>query len=56
MSNLRQVKFFDTDTVMWSNNGRYSPIASQYVIALYDEGFTLLDTVSRSAMDVRNTM
>ena len=48
--------FFDNDTLLWSNASSYSPVSSQFVIAIYNEGFILIDYIAQTATEVRNTM
>lgn len=56
MTGLRSVMFFDNDTLLWSNASSYSPVSSQFVIAIYNEGFILIDYIAQTATEVRNTM
>lgn len=56
MTGLRSVQFFDNDTLQWSNASSYSPVSSQFVIALYNEGFILIDYIAQTATEVRNAM
>jgi hypothetical protein len=54
MTGLKKVLFYDNDTLLWAHNAAYSPVASQYVIAIYEEGFAVIDYVAQTAMEVRS--
>lgn len=56
MTGLKSVQFFDNDTLQWSNSASYSPVASQYIIAIYEEGFLLIDYIAQTATEVRNAL
>ena len=56
MTGLRSVQFYDNDTLLWSNNASYTAIPAQYVIAVYNEGFALIDYMAQTAIEVRNDM
>ena len=56
MTGLKSVMFFDNDTLLWSNSSSYSPVSSQFVIAIYNEGFILIDYIAQTATEVRNAM
>ena len=56
MSGLKSVMFHDNDTLLWSNNAQFSPVASQCVIAVFDEGFMVIDYIAQTALEVRNEM
>lgn len=56
MTGLRSVQFFDNDTLMWSSNASYTAIPAQYVIAIYSEGFMLIDYMAETTIEVRNDM
>lgn len=56
MTGLRSVQFFDNDTLMWSSNASYTAIPAQYVIAIYNEGFMLIDYMAETTIEVRNDM
>ena len=55
MSGLQRVQFYDNDTLLWSNNSSYSPVSSQYIIALFSIGLSLIDYVAHSAVNVLNS-
>lgn len=56
MTGLRSVQFFDNDTLMWSSNASYTAIPAQYVIAIYNEGFMLIDYMAETTIEVRNDL
>ena len=56
MTVLNSVQFFDNDTLQWSSSASYAPVASQYIIAIYEEGFLLIDYVAQTATEVRNDL
>lgn len=56
MTELKSVQFFDNDTLQWSNSSSYAPVASQYIIAIYEEGFLLIDYIAQTATEVRNAL
>lgn len=56
MTGLKSVQFYDNDTLLWSNNSSYSPVPSQYIIAVFSEGFALIDYIAQTAIEVRNNM
>lgn len=56
MTGLKSVQFYDNDTLLWSNNSSYSPVPSQYIIAVFSEGFALIDYIAQTAIEVRNDM
>ena len=56
MTGLRSVQFYDNDTLLWSNNASSTAIPAQYVIAVYNEGFALIDYMAQTAIEVRNDM
>lgn len=53
MTGLRSVQFYDNDTLLWSNNSSYTAVPSQYVIAIFTEGFALIDYIAQTAVEVR---
>lgn len=54
MTGLKSAIFFDNDTLLWSNNSQFSPVSSQCVIAVFNEGFMVIDYVARTALEVYN--
>lgn len=52
MSGLRHVQFYDNDTLLWSNNGSYSPTSSQFVIAIFSQGLSIIDYVAHTSVSV----
>ena len=56
MTELKSVQFFDNDTLQWSSSASYAPVASQYIIAIYEEGFLLIDYIAQTATEVRNDL
>lgn len=56
MTGLKSVHFYDNDTLLWSNNSSYSAVPSQYIIALFSEGFALIDYIAQTAIEVRSDL
>ena len=56
MTELKSVQFFDNDTLQWSSSASYAPVASQYIIVIYEEGFLLIDYIAQTATEVRNDL
>ena len=52
MTGLRSVQFYDNDTLLWSNNSSYTAVPSQYVLAVFSEGFALIDYIAQTAIEV----
>ena len=56
MTGLKSVQFYDNDTLLWSNNCSYTAVPSQYIIALFYEGFALIDYIAQTAVEVRSDL
>ena len=56
MTGLKSVQFYDNDTLLWSNNCSYTAVPSQYIIALFSEGFALIDYIAQTAVEVRSDL
>lgn len=52
MSGLRHVQFYDNDTLLWSNNSNYSPASSQFVIALFSQGLSIIDYIAHTSVSI----
>ena len=56
MTGLKSVQFYDNDSLLWSNNCSYTAVPSQYIIALFSEGFALIDYIAQTAVEVRSDL
>lgn len=56
MTGLKSVQFYDNDTLLWSNNSSYTAVPAQYIIALFSEGFALIDYIAQTAVEVRSDL
>ena len=56
MTGLKSVQFYDNDTLLWCNNCSYTAVPSQYIIALFSEGFALIDYIAQTAVEVRSDL
>lgn len=52
MSGLRRVQFYDNDTLLWSNNSSYSPSSSQFVVAIFSQGISIIDYIAHTAVSI----
>ena len=53
MTGLKSVQFYDNDTLLWSNNSSYTAVPSQSIIAVFNEGFALIDYIAQTVVEVR---
>lgn len=56
MTGLKSVQFYDNDTLLWSNNCSYTAVPSQTIIAVFSEGFAMIDYIAQTAVEVRYDM
>lgn len=53
MTGLKSVQFYDNDTLLWSNNSSYTAVPSQSIIAVFNEGFAMIDYIAQTVVEVR---